>query len=191
MKEIHLNTLILFVTRTSMYVGEVSKESIIAFIHGYELGTEGKCSISNSISELLSKEFKIEKMATGWSGQIQEYAKQNNQNWILSFRKLVLKHLYRTEDFTIDSDLKNHLKSRIVSKINQLNWGDYNFKNWSDEWLGLVDLEEKNFRTIWTVKELEIISDLDNEIKRINNTDIPVLTDKCLELRTKYDEIKV
>ena len=77
MREIDLNTLMHFITRTEMYIGKVSKESVISFIHGYEIGTEEKCNISGSISDLLSNEFNIEKMATGWIGQIEEYSKQN------------------------------------------------------------------------------------------------------------------
>lgn len=72
-------------------------------IHGYEAGAAGQCKISYSVSELLLKEFNIEKMATGWSGQIREYSIRNNQDWVLSFRELVLKYFYRTQDFYIIS----------------------------------------------------------------------------------------
>ncbi len=157
----------------------------------YEIGTaNGKCTMSSSISELLTNEFGIDKMATGWPEQIQEYAKRNNENWILSFRELVLKHFYRTQDFKIDSEFKKHLKSRIKSKIGQLNldWVASHFEDWRNEWLGLVDLKELNFKTIWNLKELEIIRALDNEIKRCYNDEI-LVTDNLLELRNEFERI--
>ena len=177
----------LFITRTGMFIGKVSKESIISFIHGYEIGTEGKCNISNLISELLTNEFDIKKMATGWNGQIEEYSKERNQNWILSFRQLTLKIFYRNENSKTDSDFKKHLKTRLESKIGQLNleWVSVNFQNWCDEWKGLVDLKEEKFRKIWTEKELKIICDIDNEIDKIYNYKIH-LTEKLLELKTEY-----
>ncbi|WP_025665520.1 hypothetical protein [Aquimarina megaterium] len=188
MREIDLNTLMLFITRTGMYIGKVSKESIISFIHGYEIGTEGKCKISGLISDLLFNEFGIKKMATGWNGQIEEYSKQRNQDWTISFRQLILKSFYRNENFVKDSEFNKHLKSRLESKIGQLNleWVASDFQNWYDEWKGLVDLKEENFRIIWTEKELEVICDLDNEIDKIYNNKIQ-LTNKLLELRSKYE----
>jgi len=47
MRKTDLNTLMLFITRTGMYIGKPSKDSIISFVHGYEIGTGGKCNISN------------------------------------------------------------------------------------------------------------------------------------------------
>lgn len=188
MRKTDLNTLMHFITRTGMYIGKVTDDSIISFIHGYEIGTEGKCNLTSSISELLSSQYGIKKMATGWPDQIREYGIKNNLNWVTSFRKISLKYFYETQDFNEDSEFKNSLKSRIESKIGQLNleWVDSNFVDWCDEWKGFVDVKEENFRTIWTDKELKIICDLDNEIDKIYNDEIH-LTDKLLELRTKYE----
>ena len=187
MREIDLNTLMHFITRTGMYIGKVTDNSIISFIHGYEIGTEGKCNLTDSISELLSSQYSIKKMATGWPGQIREYGIKNKLNWVTSFRKITLKYFYQTQDFNADSEFKNFLKSRIESKIGQLNleWVASNFQDWCDDWKGFVDLKEDNFRIIWTEKELKVISDLDNEIDKIYNDEIH-LTDKLLELRTEY-----
>jgi len=177
----------LFITRTGMYIGKPSKDSIISFVHGYEIGTGGKCNISNLISGVLTDEFGIARMATDWTGQIEEYSKQRKQNWIISFKQIMLKCFYRYGDFKTNSELKEYLKSRLQSTIGQLNlqWVASNFQHWYDEWKGLVDVKERGFKMIWSDEEWCIIRKLDNEI---NNTQIQ-LTNKLLELRMEYKNI--
>lgn len=190
MRETDLNIVMNFITRTGMFIGKVSDDSIISFIHGYEIGTDGKCNLTEPISELLSSQYSITKIATGWPGQIGEYAIKNEFDWITSFRKVVLKHFYLTQDFNVDSEFKTALKSRIESIIDQLNinWVSYNFKDWMNEWNGLTDFSEKTFRSIWNKDELEILAELDNEINKIKNNQTQ-LTDRLLELRIEYRKI--
>jgi len=188
MREKDLYNLMTFITRMGMYIPEATEKSIISFIHGYEIGSDGKCNISSLLSDLLSNEYNIERMASGLSCQIKEYSKQNNQDWIISFKQLVLKYFYNTQNFKIDSDFKTFLKNRITSKIDQLNlnWVALGFKSWTDEWKSLVDVKQEKFQKMWTPKELKIIIALDNEIHSQNELE---LTSIFLDLRSEFRTI--
>jgi hypothetical protein len=189
MRETDINILMYFITRTGMYVGKESKETITSFIIGYEVGANGNVRISEHISQLLSSEFNIEMQADGWLGQIERFADKNKKTWTSSFKEIVLKYFYRTQNFQIDSEFKKALKTRIESKIDQLNldWVASGFENWINEWVGLVDLKEKNFKVIWSESEFEIIKAIDIEINEIRKSENQ-LTKKLIELREKYKE---
>ncbi len=191
MRKTDLNTIMLFITRTGMFIGKQSQDSIISFITGYEMGTKGKCNLTYSISELLSSHYKCKKMATGWPGQIREFSIKNKVNWIVGFKKTTLIYFYRTQDFSIESEFKEALKSRIESKINQieLDWVALGFEDWSNEWIGLVNLNEKKFQIIWTKKELEILLKLDNEINQIRENKNPLMT-KLINLKNEYEKTR-
>ncbi|WP_299277972.1 hypothetical protein [uncultured Psychroserpens sp.] len=190
MREIDLNTIMHFVTRTEMYIGDVSENAITSFIRGYETGTNWECKFTKLISELLASNYDCRKMAMGWPGQIREYSNKRNLDWIIGFRQITLKYFYKTQDFSFESEFKSVLKSRITSKIDQinLNWVRTGFMKWSDEWIGLVDLNEVEFQSIWTETELKSLKLLNAEINRIW-TDKTELTDRLLDLRNEYQAI--
>lgn len=71
-----------------MYVRKESKETFIAFLLGYELGTESKCQLSDTISEFLSSQFKIKKQTTGWPSQITEYANKYKLSWAIEIKQI-------------------------------------------------------------------------------------------------------
>ena len=151
---------------------------IISFVHGYEIATNGKCDFSNQISEILEQEFKIKRLAKGWNGQIIEFGKKYNLNWETSFKKIGLKVLSKYFQNKSKKKYQKIIKSIIQSKINQIeivkfenHKGEINRfgESWINKWVGLVALKEKWFQEIWTEKELEIISNLNSEIAKIEN----------------------
>ncbi len=173
-----IETLLGFITRTEMFTMKDEAGHIISFVHGYEIGTNGKCDFSNQISEILENEFKCVKRATGWNGQIIEFGKKNNLTWESSFKKIGLKVLSKYFQGKSKNKYEKILKSIIQSKINQIEI--VRFKNqkgeinrfgekWIKKWFGLVALDEKWFQEIWTKRELEIISDINIEIKKIED----------------------
>jgi hypothetical protein len=112
MRETDINILMYFITRTGMYVGKESKETITSFIIGYEVGANGNVRISEHISQLLSSEFNIEMQADGWLGQIERFADKNKKTWTSSFKEIVLKYFYRTQNFQIDSEFKKSSQNK-------------------------------------------------------------------------------
>ncbi|MDW3194221.1 MAG: hypothetical protein R8G66_17740 [Cytophagales bacterium] len=58
-------TLTLFITRMAMYIHPINKETIVAFIHGYEVGL-GHQTFTEVLSNHLETEFRIKKIALGW-----------------------------------------------------------------------------------------------------------------------------
>ena len=60
-----------FITRTEMYTMKDEAGYIISFVHGYEIGRNGKCDFSNQLSEMLDQEFKFEKPHPPRAKQIQ------------------------------------------------------------------------------------------------------------------------
>ncbi|WP_299683633.1 hypothetical protein [uncultured Dokdonia sp.] len=173
-----IEILLHFITKTEMYTMRDETQNIIAFIHGYEIGRNGKCDFSNQISEILENEFKLKKRALGWNGQIIEFGKKNNLNWETAFKKIGLKILSKYFQGKSKKKFQKIIKTKIQSKIEQIEI--VTFKNqrgkinrfgekWINKWIGIVALEEKWFQEIWTNKELEIISKLNSEIAMIEN----------------------
>ena len=77
-----------FINRMGMYIHPTSKETIVSFIHGYEVG-RGNQELTNLISQLLDEQFGIKRKATGWPNQIESYSKKKEINWIEGFKEIM------------------------------------------------------------------------------------------------------
>lgn len=186
-----------FITRTEMYTFKDEAGYIISFVTGYEIGRNGKCDFSNQIGEILEQEFKIKKLAMGWNGQIIEFGKKNDLNWETSFKIIGLKILSKYFQNKSKKKYQKIIKSIIQSKIHQIeivkfenHKGEINRfgESWINKWVGLVAIKEKWFQEIWTDKELEIISKLNNEIELIENKQQEkiVANEKLLHLMNEF-----
>ena len=109
-----------FLTRTEMFTMKDEAGYIISFVDGYEIGRNGKCDFSNQISEILEQEFKFEKRAMGWNGQIIEFGTKNILNWETAFKKIGLKVLSKYFQGKSKKKFQKIIKSIIQSKINQI-----------------------------------------------------------------------
>lgn len=158
-----LKLLWMFTLRIGMYTGKENEGRITSFLHGYEAGRNKKCQFTEKLSSSIEKEFSIESRATGWSGQIERTAQKLGTEWVTIFKRQSLKVL--TEEFPdfIEEDLIDSLKERIIGKMRGVN---HHFrKDWITDWFGIVDLSANWFRSIWTKKELKLISDIEEELK--------------------------
>ncbi|MDF1699401.1 MAG: hypothetical protein P1U56_26345 [Saprospiraceae bacterium] len=167
-----------FITKTEMFASKDEAENIISFVHGYEIGRNGKCDFSNQISEILEKEFHLKKRATGWKGQIIEFGKKKKINWETAFKQIGLKVLSKYFLKKSKNKYQKIIKLIIQSKINQIEIVKFENqkreinrfgRRWINKWIGIVAIKEKWFQEIWTDKELEIISKLNKEIVMIEN----------------------
>lgn len=93
MRDIDLENLTRFVTRMGMYIGKETEDSIISFIHGYEIGSGEKCQFTKILDKYLENEYQIPRMSTGWPGKIRELTTRNNKSWVSNFRKVTLEVL--------------------------------------------------------------------------------------------------
>jgi len=193
-----VETLLYFITRSEMYVFKDEKEYIIAFVHGYLAGSV-KCSFLVELSDLLENEFKCERRALGWGGQITEYGKKNDLTWEASFKKIGLKVLSRHFHDASKNKYEKFIKLIIQSKISQIepiyySIQDYTLnrfgKKWIQKWYGLVDLDAEWFREIWSKKELKLISKINKQIQRIEDKDqVEIIAKKkLLDLVIKFSK---
>jgi hypothetical protein len=83
--------LIHFALRIPMYAIKEEKNTIVAFIQGYDFGNTWE--FIHGFSEWIADRCKIEKRATGWAGQIDRLAKRRKKEWVVVFKKEALKFL--------------------------------------------------------------------------------------------------
>jgi len=91
MQESHIKEFLPFVLRSGMYVVPVSKETIMALVHGYELSERNNRIFTDQIKQILTEKHDIRYTAYGWPGQIEEFALQKNYTWVVAFKKLCSK----------------------------------------------------------------------------------------------------
>ena len=77
-----------FLEKPGMYIVSMDKTNITSFIQGYELGTQGRCKFTETLSDLLASKYNIKKYATGWSNQIGRYCESNEELWVETFIQL-------------------------------------------------------------------------------------------------------
>ena len=74
-----------FVERPGMYIYTTDRSNIVSFIHGYELGAQGRCKFTEVFSDNLTQKFKLKKYATGWQNQIERYSESKVLSWVDAF----------------------------------------------------------------------------------------------------------
>lgn len=78
-----------FIKRPFMYISNTDLETVVAFVHGFEIGT-GEQYLTNSMTKFLEEEHKITKYATGWVGQLNKYAERKKTTFFEAFKEIVL-----------------------------------------------------------------------------------------------------
>jgi len=81
--------LTLFVERMPMYIGEVSRKSIVDFMVGFECGSDCNRLWTSTISNHLEENYMINKVALGWPYQIEQLSQISNQNWEQAFLRVM------------------------------------------------------------------------------------------------------
>lgn len=77
-----IHTLIRCHTRPSMYFYSNSKESVISFICGYEIGCAGACNFTDLLSKHLADHHHIKPDSGCWPGQVSRLAQQRDLGWL-------------------------------------------------------------------------------------------------------------
>ena len=140
-------TLIHFITRAPMYIFPVDKNTIISFIHGYEVGRNKECNFTKQISLLISSKFKINSSNTGWVGQIEQLSKKKVSTWVTTFTQITLEIILTQNDNIQEEELTQILKTRIQSLIKSLS--ETKYESGINEWLTICMIKEKWFLRIY------------------------------------------
>ena len=85
MRDSDINIMSNFLSRMGMYICPSERESVVSFLTGYELGTDGLCTFTDTMSSILAEKYKIKLYATGWPDQLERFAEKNKMNWIQGF----------------------------------------------------------------------------------------------------------
>lgn len=78
-----------FITRPRMYLYDLDKETVVAFIHGLEIGSNKTINLSGRLSNLVEQKCRMKGGALGWPYQIQKYADKRDLEWFAGFKELV------------------------------------------------------------------------------------------------------
>lgn len=184
-----------FITRKAMYIHPVDDKNIVSFIHGYELGANGKCQFSELIKQHLIGKFKVNYSNDGWPGQISRLAKKQSLSWETTFTRVTLEILSDDSHGGFDEEMKMALKKRVETLIDRIN-ADGNVwfnENWTEEWLSLYSVKSNWFQQLWTEKELVVLISIDNLVHEdcvfVNRTDF-LPTSELLILKLQFDQFK-
>ncbi|MFN6076049.1 MAG: hypothetical protein ACK476_17385 [Fluviicola sp.] len=184
-----------FITRKAMYIHPVDENNIVSFIHGYELGANGKCQFSELIKKHLIGKYKVNFSNDGWPGQISRLAKKQSLIWEMTFTRVTLEILSDESHGGFDEKMKRAFKKRVETLIDRIN-ADGNIwfnENWTEEWLSLCSIKRNWFQKIWTENELQLLIAIDKLVQTDsvfeNKTDF-LPTTELLNLKEQFDQFK-
>ena len=176
------------------FTGGSSKEQILAFIAGLELKMENDKRFSVNIKSLLVNHHKIPADQRGWVGQIEDFSRKNGFEWISGLKQVGIELVLNEMNAHQREQYATYLKHFIVKLIGQLTPGSINFNSdWIDQWLGIVLLHTAWGRNMWNVTQLDLIEQIDEEIKKVNvlyydtpgvSVDLDILRYQFMELNT-------
>lgn len=185
-------TLLLFITRTSMFIPCVDEKNVISFIHGFEIGSKDSCDFTKLLKTHFAENLAIPSSSDGWSGQIKRFANKKLMDWTTAFKQVGLEVLASEQNGGLDIEMQGIIKSRILALIEKISEsGDPYFdKSWIEEWESLCSTKKVWFKKLWTDNEFKIIKSIAQEINnnRVFEDWKPFRpTEKLLELRNKFD----
>ncbi|MDC1162591.1 hypothetical protein OAT18_04035 [Tenacibaculum sp.] len=191
-----INFLSFFTLRIGMYTGKENKDTISAFIHGFEAGRDNDCKFIENLTNSIEKEYSIDTKATGWIEQIELLAERTESDWVTVFKKQSLKILIKELTQLSKKEFSISLRKRMSGKINGLK---YNFcKSWITDWFGIVDLKANWFKEIWSDNELILLTEIENELTNYGKIDgikeniksTETLKNNCFELSFEMEKEK-
>lgn len=174
------------------FTGGRSKEQILAFIAGLELKMMKEERFSVNAGNLLTNQHKVVADQRGWVGQIEDFSRKKGFEWISGFKQIGIELVLNEMNAHQREQYGAFIKHMITQLIGQLHPGNPHFNSaWIDQWLGIVLLHTAWGRNMWSAKQLDIIQQIDEEIKKVNvlyyetpgiSVDLDILRYQFLEL---------
>jgi hypothetical protein len=188
MREKDKELILLFILRTSMYTGEETKDRIVPFLNGYEIGTENQCFFTLQLRKCLEDRYYYEYRALGWPYQVDQFAKKRGLSWVSGFKRVSLELIYESNTSEFEQKFNDHIRKWIENRIGniKLHFG----RGWVDNWIGICDVRQNWFRKIWAKEELQLLIQLNKEIGSIIKQAKEQIkpTNKLLGLAEKFSE---
>jgi hypothetical protein len=151
------------------FTGGKTKEQILAFIAGLELKMNPKDRFSVNVGQLLANHHKVLADERGWVGQIEDFSRKKGFEWISGLKQIGIELVLNEMNAHQREQYANFLKHFIIKLIEQLTPGNTAFNSdWIDQWFGIVLLHTAWGRNMWNSKQLDLIEQIDEEIKKIN-----------------------
>lgn len=161
-----IKLLLYFTLRTGMYTPGEKRETIIAFLAGYEIGRDKECDFSEKLSSSIKAEYKIDKRNMGWVGQIDRLANKLDLDWVSVLKKQILKVLIKELHNTPEeAECLSFIKDYVNTHIRGVSHHTFLGRQWIIDWFGIVDLKANWTKTLWSEKELELMTELEQELK--------------------------
>lgn len=82
MRPVDAHNLVRFNTRMGMFVCPSNRDNVVAFLHGYEYGTDGECRFIEALSRLMAERYRIKPDSLGWPHQIARLAEKRSLDWM-------------------------------------------------------------------------------------------------------------
>lgn len=194
------NIMAAVVLQPETFAGGSSKEQILAFIAGLELKMNKEERFSVNVGNLLMNQHKISADQRGWIGQIEDFSRKKGFEWISGLKQVGIELVLNEMNAHQREQYATYLKHFIVNLVKQLTPGSTNFNSaWIDQWLGIVLLHTAWGRNMWNMKQLDIIEQIDEEIKKVNvlyyetpgiSVDLDILRYQFMELSVVPKEVE-
>ncbi|NVK63308.1 MAG: hypothetical protein HWE22_01925 [Flavobacteriales bacterium] len=163
------NIMAAVVLQPETFTGGKSREVILAFLAGLELKMPLEDRFSVKSGDLLTNHYKIEADKRGWVGQIEDLSRKKGFEWISGFKQIGIEVVLNEMNAHQREQYASFIKRYIVHLISQLKTGSEHFNSsWIDQWMGIVLLHTSWGRNMWNLHELELIDQIDEEVKKIN-----------------------
>lgn len=163
------NIMAAVILQPETFAGGKSKEQILAFIAGLELKMDLKERFSVNVGQLLENHHKVIPDQRGWVGQIDDFSRKKGFEWISGFKQLGIELVLNEMNAHQRDQYATYLKHFITLLIEQLTPGNPAFNSaWIDQWFGIVLLHTAWGRNMWNSTQLDLIEQIDEEIKKVN-----------------------
>lgn len=183
------NIMAAVILQPETFTGGKTREQILAFQAGLELKMQLEDRFSVKASDLLANHHKIQADKRGWVGQIEDFSRKKGVEWISGFKQIGIEIVLNEMNGHQREQYATFLKHYIIQLVKQLTTGSQQFDSaWIDQWLGIVLLHTSWGRNMWSLHELQLIDQIDEEIKKINvlNYHNPAVTPDLDILRYQF-----
>lgn len=119
MKRIESENMIHFLYRPSMYVGNVTRDNIVSFMHGTDFGKRKEPHWTKLLREFISIRFKINGGAMGWPNQVEIYCNREGLEWTEGFKKLMITMIKDSDQIPFTKAIKD-LNKQLEQKDKEL-----------------------------------------------------------------------
>lgn len=106
MDKVETEKILHFLHRMPMYLSDITKENIVSFMHGVDLGTSWKPYWTQLLSEFIETNYSISNGAKGWANQIEILAKNEDSSWQDTFKNSMLELINESNKITFTVELK-------------------------------------------------------------------------------------